>query len=77
MFLEISQNPQENNCAKVSFIIKLQASGQVAGFIKNETLAQVFCCEFYEISKKIFFTEHLCASASDLLSIFTALKCIF
>ena len=33
MFLEISQNSQENTCAMVSFLIKLQASG---------TLAQVF-----------------------------------
>ena len=27
MFTEISQNSQENTCAKVSFLIKLQASG--------------------------------------------------
>ena len=26
MFLEISQNSQENTCARVSFLIKLQAS---------------------------------------------------
>ena len=26
-FLEISQNSQENTCARVSFLIKLQASG--------------------------------------------------
>ena len=26
MFLEISQNLQENSCARVSFLIKLQAS---------------------------------------------------
>ena len=25
LFLEISQNSQENNCARVSFLIKLQA----------------------------------------------------
>ena len=35
-------------------------------FIKKETLAQVFPCEFCEISKKNFFTEHLPATASDL-----------
>ena len=29
-------------------------------FIKKETLAQVFSCEFWEISKNIFFTEHVC-----------------
>ena len=28
---------------------------KVAGFIKKETLAQVFSCEFYEISKNTFF----------------------
>ena len=28
-------------------------------FIKKEALAQVFFCEFFEISKNIFFTEHL------------------
>ena len=55
VFLEISQNSQENFCASVSFLIKLQA----CNFIKKETLAQVFSCEFYEISKNTFFTEHL------------------
>ena len=33
-------------------------------FIKKETLAQVFSCEFLEISKNTFFTEHLLATAS-------------
>ena len=32
--------------------------------VKKETLAQVFSCEFYEISKNIFFTEHVWATAS-------------
>ena len=36
VFCKISQNSQENNC----------------NFIKKETLAQVFSCEFCEISKK-------------------------
>ena len=27
LFLEISQNSRENTCARVSFLIKLQASG--------------------------------------------------
>ena len=27
VFLEISQNPQENTCARISFLIKLQARG--------------------------------------------------
>ena len=38
MFLEISQNSQENTCARVSFLIKLQ----------------VFSCEPCETSKNTF-----------------------
>ena len=49
MFLEILQNSQENTCAGVSFLTKLQALA--CKFIKKETLAQVFSCEFYEISE--------------------------
>ena len=53
VFLEISQNSQENTCARV------------CNFIKKETLAQVFFCEFCEISQNAFsyrtrfLTEHL------------------
>ena len=36
-------------CARVSFLIKLQASA--CNFIKKEALTQVFSCEFCEISK--------------------------
>ena len=32
---------------------------QAWNFIKKETIAQVFSCEFCEIFKKIFFIEHL------------------
>ena len=52
IFLEIAQKSQENTCAKVSFLIKLQASGLQP--IKKETLAQVLSCEFCEISKNTF-----------------------
>ena len=31
MFLEISQNSQENTCARVSFLIKLQVSANKEG----------------------------------------------
>ena len=47
VFLEISQNSQENTCARVPFLIK------------KETPAQVFSCEFCEISKNTFSAEHL------------------
>ena len=54
VFLEISQNLQESTCGRVSFLIKLQASGK---FVKKETLAQVFSCEFCEPSKNTFFSR--------------------
>ena len=52
MFLEILQNSHENTCAAVSFLIKPQAL--TCNFIKKETLAQAFYCEFCEISKYTF-----------------------
>ena len=58
VFLEISQNSQQNICARVSFLIKLN-------FIKKQTLAQVFSCEFCEIYKNTFLTEHLRATVSQ------------
>ena len=48
----MSQISQENINAGVSFLIKLQ--GEACNFIKKETLAQLFSCEFCEISKNIF-----------------------
>ena len=44
-----------------------KSSSQACNFIKKETLAQVFLCEFCEISKNTFFTE---TSGRLLLSIF-------
>ena len=57
MFLEILQNPQENTCARGSFL--------AYNFIKKDALAQVFFCEFCKISESTFFTEHLWATASE------------
>ena len=56
VLLEISQNSLESICARVSFLIKLQASA--CNFIKNQSLAEVFSCELCEISKNTVFTEH-------------------
>ena len=61
MFLETSQISQENTCARDSFLIKF-----LIIFIKKESLTQVFSCEFWEVSKKIFFTEHLRTAASAI-----------
>ena len=60
VFLEISQNSQENTRARVSFLIELQA------FIKKETLAQVLSWEFCEMLKNTFFREHLRVAPSDM-----------
>ena len=48
----MSQNWQENICARVSLLIKLQV--EVCNFVKKEALAQVFSCEFFEIFKNTF-----------------------
>ena len=73
VFLEISQNSQKNTCARVSLLIKLQACARVSlliklqasgNFFKKKTLAQVFSCEFCEISKNNCFTEHLWVTSS-------------
>ena len=61
MFLENSKISQENTCARVSILIKLQNLAR--NFIKIETLAQVFSCEFCEISKNTFFTKYVGVTA--------------
>ena len=63
MLLEISENSQENICARVSFLIELQVWD--LKLYQKETLAQVFSCEFCEISRNTFFTEHLRTTASE------------
>ena len=51
VFLEISQNPQENACA-------------TCNFIKKEALAQVFSREYCEISKNTFYYRTPLVAAS-------------
>ena len=55
VFFKISQNSQENTCARVFFNKDCEA----CNFIKKEALAQVFFCEFGEIFMNTFLTEHL------------------
>ena len=61
LFLNISQNSLEITCARVSFLIKLQASLQL--YLKRNFGTGV-SCEFCETFKNTFFTEHLRATAS-------------
>ena len=42
---------------------------KACNFIKKEALAQLFSCEYCEISKNTFFTEHLWEAASGVLMI--------
>ena len=58
---------QESNCARVSFLMKLQA----CNFIKKENLAQVFSREFCEISKNTFFHRIVLVAASDFMQVKT------
>ena len=48
MFLEISQNPRQKTCARVCFLIKLQA-WEVCNFIKKETVENSETSEISEI----------------------------
>ena len=41
------------------------AYASVCNFIKKETLAQLFSCEFWEIFKNTFFIEHIPVTASS------------
>ena len=61
VFLKISQNSQENTCARVSFLLKLQA---FCDLIRKEILAQVFSCEFCEICKNTYFYRTPLVAAS-------------
>ena len=72
VFLEISQNSQENTCARTSFLIMLHASA--SNFIKKETLAQVFSWEFSEISKSTFSyrTPPVAASVTCITTAYTS-----
>ena len=42
-----------------------KVAGAAGNFIKQETLTQVFSCEFCEIFKNTFFSEHLWTTASE------------
>ena len=66
VFLEISQNSLENTSARDSFLMKLFF---LMNFIKKESLAQLFSCEFCEISKNNFFYITPPVAASVILKI--------
>ena len=63
MFLKIPQYSQENTCARISFLIKLQT----CNYIKKETLTQLFPCEISEIFENIYFEVYLRATVPSSL----------
>ena len=63
VFLKISQNSQENTCARVSFLIKLHAIGGVlrrsATLLKKRLWHRCFPVNFPKFSRTPFFIKHL------------------
>ena len=63
---------QHSNLTKKTFEQSLEVLSKKKGvhrneacnFVKKEILAQIFSCEFYEISKNNFFTQHLWTTGS-------------
>ena len=58
VFLEISQNSQENICTRVSFLIKLQASDP-ATLLKKRLWHRCFPVSFLKFLRTPFFIKHL------------------
>ena len=65
VLLEISQNSQENNCTRVTFLIKLHASS-LQLYLKK-TVAQVFSYEFCKIIKNNFSCRTPPVAASEFV----------
>ena len=69
--MNVKKQPPEAFCKKMCstkftgkhlcqrLFLKKRLWPQACNFIKKETLVQVISCEFCEISKNIFFTEHI------------------
>ena len=64
------KNSQENTCARASFLTQFQA--EACSFIKKEALANMFSCEFCEMSKNVSFTEHLLLWKVNITSFFVS-----
>ena len=63
LFLEISQNSQENTCARVSGLVP-------ATLLKMRLLMRLFSCEFCEISKNTFLHKTPLMAASVYSSLY-------
>ena len=74
MFLKVSRNSQDSNCARVYLWKKLKAED--CDFIKKETLAQVLSCELCVIFKNTCFRRTL-AVAGSVAPLVVVLACPF
>ena len=74
LFLKILRNSQENTCARVSFLVELQASG-LQLYLKRDSGTGV-SCEFYEISNNTFSyrTPPVAASVSNTFKCVQAVR---
>ena len=59
VFLEISQDSQENTCARVSFLIKLQPCLRYATLLNKRLWHRCFLVNFAKFLRTPFYTEHL------------------
>ena len=62
MLLKKLEQPINDQITKLYWITQIRP--EAATRCEKETLAQVFSCEFCEISKNTFFPEHLWTTAS-------------
>ena len=79
VFLEISQNSQENTCARVSFLIKLQTWGcfwmeDILNLYKKNEISELTFSykkvEFSKLKQVISMTQHFCVEVwSSMVSI--------
>ena len=78
VFLKLSRNSQANTCQSLFFNKVAEWGLQTEASFEKETPRQVLSCEFCEILKKIFLTEHLWMIASiGTISSWIFLKCFF
>ena len=62
----LKKSPKKTHISESLFNKDTGRQPKACNFIKKETLAQVFSCDFCENSKNIFSTEHLWMTASGL-----------
>ena len=65
LFLEISENSQENTCARVSFLIELPA--YACNIIKKENPARCFPVNFEKFLRSFFHRTPLLAASKEPL----------